>query len=61
MCPFSIMAYLPGYFFGSVLTFIGVDLMVEYLWDSKSGISRLEYCLVLGTWIAINVLGLIPG
>jgi MFS superfamily sulfate permease-like transporter len=31
MLPISLLEYIPKFFFGAVLTFIAVDLIIEYV------------------------------
>lgn len=33
--PWSVISYLPRAFFGAMLVFIAVDLMVEWLWEAR--------------------------
>jgi len=41
--PVSIVAFVPKLFFGAVLTFIAFDLMVDWLWASRSKVHYAEY------------------
>jgi hypothetical protein len=43
--PFSVLAFLPKFFFGSLLTFIAINLMYEYLILSRKIVVSLFYYL----------------
>lgn len=55
--PFPILAYIPSFFFGSLLIMICIDLMHEWLWDVRAKISKAEYCLCLITFLLIQIAG----
>ena len=55
--PFNILAYIPNFFFGSLLVMICVDLMFEWLIDVRSRVSPPEYAVVLSTFALLQVLG----
>lgn len=57
LSPFPILAYIPSFFFGSLLIMICIDLMHEWLWDVRAKISRAEYYICLTTFILIQILG----
>mmetsp|Transcript_19351 Transcript_19351/g.41665 ORF Transcript_19351/g.41665 Transcript_19351/m.41665 type:complete len:708 (+) Transcript_19351:245-2368(+) len=57
LVPFPIMAYIPNFFFGSLLSMICVDLMYEWLWDVRHKVTPVEYLICLGTFASIQVLG----
>lgn len=59
--PFSVVAYVPKLFFGGVLTFIALDLLQDWLVQSRSKMHLAEYFVVLATFSAINLLGLEVG
>jgi MFS superfamily sulfate permease-like transporter len=46
--PFNLLAFVPNFFFGSLLVMICVDLVYEWLWDVRNKVSPVEYfvCLV---------------
>lgn len=48
--PFNILAYVPNFFFGSLLVMICVDLMYEWLYGFREKVSRAEYAVVLLTF-----------
>lgn len=55
--PFNILAYIPNFFFGSLLMMICVDLMVEWLVDAREKVTPAEYVIVLSTFALLQVLG----
>ena len=58
----DLLQLLPSYWFASTLTFIGIDLMIEWLIESRSKFpSHREYLASLGTFLAIQVAGLDTG
>jgi len=56
--PFSILAYIPRMFFGALLTFIGVDLIIDHLVESFHKMGPADYVLAWLTFLAINLLNL---
>lgn len=57
VAPFPILAYIPNYFFGSMLSMICIDLMFEWLWDVRTRLSEVEYFICLATFGLIQMLG----
>jgi len=55
--PFSVLAFLPNFFFGSLLIMICADLMWEWLWDVREKVSRAEYVVAWSTFILIQIMG----
>eukprot|EP00904_Undaria_pinnatifida_P013030 jgi/Undpi1/8858/HiC_scaffold_25.g11320.m1 len=55
------LAYVPLAFFAATLTFIAVDLSVEWLWDIREKLLTHEYLVLLATFGAIQVVGLNTG
>lgn len=53
LIPISILDYVPKFFFGSVLTFISVDLMVEWVYRSYKLVQLVEYLIILITFFSI--------
>jgi MFS superfamily sulfate permease-like transporter len=56
LAPFPILAYVPNFFFGSLLSMICIDLMYEWLWDVRTRLSKTEYLVCLATFILIQLL-----
>lgn len=51
--PKSILAFLPSMFFGSVMLLIGIDLLYDWLLESRHKFGCKEYIIVWFTFIAI--------
>ncbi|CAM9877180.1 unnamed protein product [Ectocarpus sp. 12 AP-2014] len=63
MCVVTIdpMAYVPLLFFAATLSFIAVELSLEWLWDVREKLLAYEYLVLLATFVAIQVVGLNQG
>jgi MFS superfamily sulfate permease-like transporter/CRP-like cAMP-binding protein len=61
LLPYNILAYVPSFFFGSCLIFIGIDLMFEWLIYVGKKLLLREYCILLLTFLAINVFSIEAG
>lgn len=57
LLPMSIVAYMPLFFFGSVMVFIGVDLMSTWLVLVYHKVLFREYLVLMFSFVSINVLG----
>ena len=57
----NILEIAPLFFLGAVLTFIGVDLMYEWLIEVSHKLVMSEYLVLMTTFIAIQVLGIDGG
>ena len=55
--PISLVTVVPASFFGAVLCFIAVELLVDWLVEARERCSRIEYAIVLLSYGAINLLG----
>ena len=55
--PVNILAYVPLFFFGSLLVMICVDLIVEWLWEVRLKMSKAEYSVAISTFLLIMILG----
>mmetsp|Transcript_27807 Transcript_27807/g.55686 ORF Transcript_27807/g.55686 Transcript_27807/m.55686 type:complete len:654 (+) Transcript_27807:171-2132(+) len=53
LLPFPIIAYIPKFFFGSLLVMIAVDLLHEWLWAVRLKVSRLDYIIALCTFVLL--------
>jgi SulP family sulfate permease len=58
LLPISVLSYIPYFFFGAILTFIAIDLMLTWLYRSLKLVSMTEYFVIWATFIAINALNL---
>jgi MFS superfamily sulfate permease-like transporter len=57
LLPFPILAYVPNFFFGSLLIMICVDLLHEWLWEVRYKLTTIEYSVCLATFVLIQLLG----
>lgn len=55
--PFNILSYVPNFFFGSLLMMLCVDLMYEYLWETRKKLCNSEYIMCIATFFFIQLLG----
>jgi len=55
--PFNVLAYIPNFFFGSLLMMICLDLMFEWLIDVREKVTPAEYVVMLLTFCLLQVLG----
>ena len=59
--PINILAYIPNFFFGSLLMMIALDLMFEWLIDVREKVTPAEYFVVLGTFGLLQISGVEVG
>jgi SulP family sulfate permease len=57
----SILEMLPQFVIGSLLIFVGVDFLVEWLWTSRRRMTVLDYALMCGIVVIIATVGFLPG
>lgn len=55
--PISIISYMPLYFFGSVMIFVGIDLMLTWLVHVYFKVLFREYVVLMLSFISINCFG----
>eukprot|EP00577_Skeletonema_sp_RCC1716_P008097 CAMPEP_0113438742 /NCGR_PEP_ID=MMETSP0013_2-20120614/38106_1 /TAXON_ID=2843 ORGANISM="Skeletonema costatum, Strain 1716" /NCGR_SAMPLE_ID=MMETSP0013_2 /ASSEMBLY_ACC=CAM_ASM_000158 /LENGTH=754 /DNA_ID=CAMNT_0000329473 /DNA_START=38 /DNA_END=2299 /DNA_ORIENTATION=+ /assembly_acc=CAM_ASM_000158 len=55
--PFNVLAFIPNFFFGSLLMMICLDLMFEWLIDVREKVTPAEYVVVIMTFCLLQVLG----
>ena len=55
--PFNVLAFIPNFFFGSLLMMICLDLMFEWLIDVREKVTPAEYFVVIMTFCLLQVLG----
>jgi MFS superfamily sulfate permease-like transporter len=63
--PIPILSYVPNFLFGSLLTMICIDLMLEWLWDVRHRFSVIEYVVCLSMfgfiqWLTVEY-GILAG
>ncbi|KAA6425635.1 MAG: Sulfate Permease Family [Trebouxia sp. A1-2] len=56
--PFSVIEYLPSYFFGSLMIWIGWEIARDWLFLAVYRVRGVEYGLLVATFVAIMVMGL---
>ena len=56
--PLQLASYIPRFYFGSLLCFIGFDIMMDWLIVATKKVSRTEYALLIFTFLAVLNLGL---
>ncbi|KAF8062987.1 hypothetical protein HT031_003826 [Scenedesmus sp. PABB004] len=61
LLPFSVVQYLPNFFFGALLTVFGIEIAGDWLIRSYAKVTREEYLLLLATFLAIMQLELERG
>lgn len=52
--PIPILSYVPNFLFASLLIMICIDLIIEWLWDVRHRLTRVEYILCLSTFVLIQ-------
>lgn len=56
--PVNPTAYIPKALFGSLLIFIAIDLLSEWLWNSYAQrFSSIQYAVCLTSWFIMTVVG----
>lgn len=61
MVPFNVMTYLPSFYFGGVIAWIGQDILKDWLFIAAKRVSAVEYCLLLATFGLVMAFGLEGG
>ena len=61
MTPINLLAFLPYFFFGALVLWIGFDIGKDMLYVSKSKVSTLEFMMLVGTFLAVSAFGLEAG
>ncbi|MCC5792790.1 MAG: SLC26A/SulP transporter family protein [Legionellaceae bacterium] len=57
----EILSYLPAFLFSGMLIYIGLDFMLEWLWNIRKQISLLDYLIILSITLIIVVWSLLAG
>jgi SulP family sulfate permease len=57
----SVIELIPRMIVGGVLVFLGLAFMVEWVWDMRRVLPRLEYAIVVVILATIIVAGFLPG
>lgn len=56
-----VIELLPQFVVGGLLLFVGFDFLLEWLWDTRRKMSRLDYLLMVGIVLTIALVGFLPG
>ena len=59
--PINTMAFLPNFYFGALVLWIGIDISKDWLYISRKKVAPLEYAMLVGTFLAVASLGLEVG
>ena len=59
--PISILPYLPNFYYGSLLTVFGIDIVRDWLFGARRKVTRGEYALLWATFGLVVGLGLEVG
>lgn len=57
MIPVNILAFIPNFFYGSLLIMISLDLMLKWLIDVREEVTSTEYIILISTFALLQVLG----
>jgi hypothetical protein len=53
LAPFSVVQYMPNFFYGSLLMVFGIEISLDWLLFSFQKVTHAEYSLLLLTFLAI--------
>ncbi len=56
-----LIAYIPKAVLGGLLLYLGLSLLVQWLYEAKRKLSRADYALIWIIMLVIGVAGLLPG
>jgi len=57
----SVLSLVPRFVLGALLLFLGLEFLVEWLWDTRHRIPKSEYAIVLAIVLAIAAWGILIG
>lgn len=58
---FRVLPYVPTIQASALVLFVGIELMLEALWDSTASLTSCEWAVVASTTMACTWLGFAPG
>ena len=58
MAPVNTMAYLPNFYFGALVLWIGIDIAKDWLYIAAKKVSPIEFAMIVGTFLAVAAMGL---
>lgn len=59
--PIDLLGFLPRFFFGCVLLFVAVDMLLDWLVIAYFNVDFKEYVIIVLTFLAINFTSLVTG
>ena len=59
--PVDLLGFLPRFFFGCVLLFVAVDMLLDWLVIAYFKVDFKEYVIIVLTFLAINFTSLVTG
>jgi SulP family sulfate permease len=57
----SLLSYLPTLVIGGLLLFLGLDLLIEWVYDAWAKLPKTEYLVVILILVVINTIGFLEG
>lgn len=58
MLPVNTMAYVPNFYFGALVIWIGVDIAKDWLYIAAKKVAPIEFAMIVGTFLAVSAFGL---
>lgn len=57
----AVLELLPRFIVGSLLLFVGVDFLYDWLWVARKRMTGPDYTMMVGIVVVIAIVGLLPG
>jgi SulP family sulfate permease len=57
----ALVSLFPRFIAGGILVFLGIELLKEWLWDSRREMPAIDYVIVVAIVAVVEVFGFIPG
>jgi SulP family sulfate permease len=57
----ALISLFPRFIAGGILVFLGIELLKEWLWDSRREMPAIDYVIVLAIVVVVEVFGFIVG
>jgi sulfate permease, SulP family len=58
MMPVNTMAYVPNFYFGALVLWIGIDIAKDWLYIAAKKVAPIEFAMIVGTFLAVAAFGL---
>jgi SulP family sulfate permease len=58
MLPVNTMAYLPSFFYGALVIWVGMDIAKDWLYIAAKKVAPIEFAMIVGTFFAVAAFGL---